>query len=212
MLAEYTTIHSPYTGVITARNYWPGDFVQSRNDGGALFPLLTVEKTDVMRVKVQIPDADVPFTNPGDTATISIDALPGRHFDAKVSRIAAAEDPETRTMRIEIDMDNKGGLFRDGMYGKVTIALENAPDGLNIPSSCVVEELGEGAAVLFVVRDNIARKIKVRIGSDDGIRTEILSGLRPNDLVISSRAGISDGMQVSVIEQTEDQHAQAGHH
>ena len=212
VLAEYTTIHSPYTGVITARNYWPGDFVQSRNDGGALFPLLTVEKTDVMRVKVQIPDADVPFTNPGDTATISIDALPGRHFDAKVSRIAAAEDPETRTMRIEIDMDNKGGLFRDGMYGKVTIALENAPDGLNIPSSCVVEELGEGAAVLFVVRDNIARKIKVRIGSDDGIRTEILSGLRPNDLVISSRAGISDGMQVSVIEQTEDQHAQAGHH
>lgn len=109
-------------------------------------------------------------------------------------------------------MDNKHNLFRDGMYGKVTVALEKAPDGLNIPSSCVVEELGEGEAVLYVARNNVARKIKVRIGADDGIRTEILSGLKPNDLVISSRAGISDGMKVSVIEQTEDHHAKAGHH
>lgn len=212
VFADYTTIYSPYTGVITARNFWPGDFVQSRNDGGAHFPLLTVEKTDVMRVKVQVPDADVPFTNPGDPATVNIDALPGRHFEGKVSRIASAEDPETRTMRIEIDLDNKHGLFRDGMYGKVTVNLEKAPDGLNIPSSCVVEELGEGEAVLYVARNNIARKIKVRIGADDGIRTEILSGLQPNDLVISSRAGISDGMKVSVIEHSGDEHAKAGHH
>lgn len=88
VFADYTTIYSPYTGVITARNFWPGDFVQSRNDGGAHFPLLTVEKTDVMRVKVQVPDADVPFTNPGDPATVHIDALPGRNFTGKVSRIA----------------------------------------------------------------------------------------------------------------------------
>lgn len=211
VLASYTKITSPYTGVITARHFWPGDFVQAR-DQGAAFPLLTVQKTDVMRIKVQVPDADVPYTNPGDKATFTIDALQGSHFEAKVSRIASAEDPETRTMRVEIDVQNDKGLFRDGMYGKVTIDLEKAPAGLNVPSSCIVEELGEGQAMLYVVRDNVAKKIKVHVGTDDGIRTEVLSGLRLDDQVIVSRAGISDGMKVSVIQQSNDAHAKAGHH
>ncbi len=211
VLADYTTIRSPYTGIITERFYWPGDFVQSR-DQGATTPMLIVQKTDVMRVKVQVPDADVPFTNPGDEAAIHIDALPGKDFKGKVSRVAGAEDSETRTMRVEIDLSNKERLLRDGMYGKVTIQLEKPSKGLTVPSAALAGELEDGQATLYVARGGIAKKLKVRIGADDGIRTEVLSGLEPDDEVILTRGSVADGVKVIPVRGQGTEQAKAGHH
>jgi multidrug resistance efflux pump len=128
---DYAKIISPYDGVITARNYWPGDFIRAHEEGGGL-PLLTVEKTDVMRVRVDIPDDDVPFVHSGNKAKVTIDNLPGRTFEGVVSRIANAEDPQTRTMRVEIDLENPRDELRNGMYGEVTIVLD---DGKNLAES-----------------------------------------------------------------------------
>jgi len=200
VLAEYTVIKSPYDGIVTARHYWPGDFVQSR-DQGAAFPMLTVQKTNVMRVKIQVPDADVPFTNPGDEAMVSIDALPGKHFEGKVSRIAGAEDPETRTMRVEVDLDNKDGTLRDGMYGKVTINLDKGSGGVAIPSSCLANESEDGKASVYVIRNGKAHKVEVQVGSDNGLMTEIVSGLRADDRIARTLRGtLSDGAAVQVVE------------
>src|SRR5581483_5395262 len=116
----YSKIVSPYNGVITARNFHVGDFIRAA-DQGASRPLLDVAKTDLMRVVVQIPDKDVPFAGPGDTAVVEIDALPGKKFNGKVSRIANAEDSQTRTMRTEIDLANADGILREGMYGRATV-------------------------------------------------------------------------------------------
>ena len=212
VLAQYTVIRSPYTGIITSRHFWPGDFVQSRDQGAAM-PLLTVQKTDVMRVKVQVPDADVPFTNAGDKATVTIDALPGRTFPGEVSRTAGAEDSETRTMRVEIDLDNKEGILRDGMYGKVTINLEQSSNGLAVPSSCLTVESERGKASLYVIRDGKAHKVTVSVGDDNGLMTEIRSGLRPGDVVARPlRGSLADGVAVKVIESSESTHGKtAGH-
>jgi HlyD family secretion protein len=120
---DYATIRSPYEGVITVRNFWPGDFVRAADLGGSK-PLLAVQKTDVMRVVVDIPHVDVPFVNPGNEARLTINNLPGMEFRGKVSRIAVAEDPVSRTMRAEIDLDNATGKLREGMYGTVTIDLD----------------------------------------------------------------------------------------
>jgi HlyD family secretion protein len=130
---DYATIKSPYNGVITARNYWPGDFIRAHEEGGKL-PLLAVHKIDVVRVVVLIPDMDVPHVNPGNKATVTIDNLPNknpRDFEGTagpvtVSRIANAQDPTTRNMRVEIDLVNKDGDLRAGMYGHVTIILDHA--------------------------------------------------------------------------------------
>lgn len=211
VLAEYTVIKSPYTGIITARHFWPGDFVQSRDQGAAM-PLLTVQKTDVMRVKVQVPDADVPYTDAGDEATVKIDALPRETFKAKVSRTAGAEDPETRTMRVEIDIENENGILRDGMYGKVTINLEQASKGLAIPSSCLMVESESGKASLYVVRNGKAHKVMVDVGDDNGLMTEIRSGLRAEDIVARPlRGNLAEGVAVKVVESSEEPHAKAGH-
>ena len=102
-------------------------------------PLLTVQRTDLMRVVVQVPDRDVPLTTPGKEALIRIDALPGRQLTAKVSHVADREDPQTRLMHVEIDLPNPDGAIRDGMYGEVTIILDRDKDGLSVPSSCIAQ-------------------------------------------------------------------------
>ncbi|HUY92716.1 MAG TPA: efflux RND transporter periplasmic adaptor subunit [Pirellulales bacterium] len=209
VLAEYTVIKSPYTGIITARHFWPGDFIQAR-DQNASMPLLTVQKTDVMRVVVMVPDADVPYTDAGDEAVVTIDALPRQKFKGKVSRTAGAEDPESRTMRVEIDLDNKDGILRDGMYGKATIMLEKSSKGLAIPSSCIAVDSDTGKATVFVIRKGKAHKITVEVGEDNGIFMEVRSGLRADDVVARPlRGDLAEGIAVNVVEPTETTHAKA---
>src|SRR5262249_5582783 len=96
----YTEIRSPYDGVVTMRQYHVGDFIRSAADSQGP-PLLTVAKTDVMRVVTKVADLDVPFTDAGDPAVVTLDALPGLELPGKVSRISYTEDPTERTMRTE---------------------------------------------------------------------------------------------------------------
>src|SRR6185369_3113051 len=104
--------------------------------------VLAVERTDVMRVVIQVPERDVPYVNPGDPAVVEVDALPGLAFRTRgserveVSRMAASEDPRTRMMRTEVDVKNPEGKLRRGMYGRATLTLEpGAADALRIPSA-----------------------------------------------------------------------------
>jgi HlyD family secretion protein len=196
---DYTKIRSPYNGVVTFRGFFPGEFIIARDQGGTT-PLLSVDRTDKMRVVLQIPDLDVPFVNERDKATLEIKALPGRRFEGHVARVSNSEDPETRTMRTEVDLPNDDNLLRDGMYGNVTIWLEKASDALCVPSSALVGESESGKGLLYVVRDAKAHKVEVRLGADDGVHTEIVSGLNPNDdVVVHSRGAIANGIPVAVI-------------
>ena len=173
---DYTKIVSPYDGVVTKRNFFRGDFIRAADQGGNL-PLLAVDQTGVMRVVVQVPDRDVPFTNAGDAADVEIDALPGKKFPAKVSRVADAEDQETRTMRVEIDLANDKHLLRQGMYGRVTIHLDEGSAGLSIPASCLSGTVDDGQGTVYVVKNGVARRQGVVLGTDNGLRVEVLKGL-----------------------------------
>ena len=81
-----------------------------------------------MRAIVSIPERDVPFVDVGNAAELEIDALPGKKWAAKVSRVAGALDPKTRTMTVEIDLPNPTGQIRSGMYGRATILFEKGKE------------------------------------------------------------------------------------
>ena len=179
----FATITAPFDGVVTHRRFFEGDYIRSANEGSNE-PLLTVERTDLMRVIVQIPDRDVPFTDPGDDALVQIDALPGRKLPAKVSRVAHVEDPQTRLMRVEIDLPNPTGKIRHGMYGQVTIVLDQEKDLISIPSTCVISRQEDGKGTVYVVRDGHAHQVPVRLGVDNGLRVAVVSGLTREDEVI----------------------------
>ena len=194
VMLNYTVIISPYTGLVTKRNFHVGDFIKSADQGG-IIPLLAVERTDLMRVVVQIPDRDVPYVRKNAPAVVEIDALPDRTFESKdglkigVSRWADAEDPTTRTMRTEIDVPNPLGVLAHGMYGRVSITLNNGTaNALRVPSSA--PRLGKsagGRSSVRAVRDGKVHLVAVRYGVDNGIDAEDRSaepdrpGDRPHD-------------------------------
>lgn len=195
---QFATIVSPYKGEITQRSLFPGDFVRAAGGGTNPVPLLTVERRDRMRVIVQIPDRDVPYADPGDEAFVELDALPNEKFKAKISRIAGSEDPQTRLMRVEIDLPNPTGKIRQGFYGRVTIILEKNADVLSVPSSALTRTPG-GKDAVYVVRNRVARLTPVQIGTDNGVRVIILRGLRETDEVVTNVvSGLRDGGAVTL--------------
>lgn len=194
-LLGYTKILSPYTGVVTKRNVFPGDFIRSASEGGTI-PLLTVARTDKVFIVTEVPDRDVPLTDVGDPAEVKLDALGSLVFKGKVSRFAEAEDPTSRTMHTEIDLPNPNNQLRAGMYGIATIFLANEAKSSTLPASCVDGESKGGKADVYVIKDGKAKKIRVEIGVDDGILIEILSGLTPQDEVIANPSAATEGTAV----------------
>ena len=199
VFVNYTKIVSPYNGVVTRRSFHVGDFIRAADQGGAV-PLLTVARTDVMRVIVQVPDRDVPYTNVGDTAFVEMDSLAGEKFPGKVSRFSNSEDRLTRTMRVEIDLKNPKNRLRDGMYGRVTIDLDHgAADAMTVPSSAVFLDRKSNKKSVFVVKNSKAHRTAVEIGQDDGKSVEILSGLSLEDHVIRQPpAELAEGAPVEI--------------
>jgi RND family efflux transporter MFP subunit len=197
---QYTYLRSPYNGVITKRSFHEGDFIRDAASGSAHIPILSVARTDVMRVIVHVPDPDVPFTRRGETATIEIDALPGQKFTGVVARTAISEEYQSRTMRTEVDLPNPSGLIRDGMYGSATIDLGKTQNAFTIPTACFVGEERHGERAVYVVRDGKAHQVTVRVGLDDGIRAEALSGLQAEDQLISEHGpGLAEGVPVEIV-------------
>jgi RND family efflux transporter MFP subunit len=193
---EYAKIIAPFDGVVTHRTFHPGALVNSAVGGGGQ-PLLTVKRTDLMRVVVLVPDRDVVWTKVGSIGTVSVDALEGRSFEGTLARIARAENAE-RMMRVEIDLPNPGMLLFDGMYGKATILLERDTKNLTVPPSCVVEHRGRDHGIVYVVRDGHACRTEVTLGSNNGSLVEIRSGVGPDDPVISHAATpVEDGVRVT---------------
>ena len=154
---EYTRIVAPFDGVVTHRAFHPGAFVRSASEGGQA-SLLTVKRTDLMRVIVQVPDRDVVITNVGDPASFAVDALGSQTFTGTVARMGESEDPTTRTMRVEIDLANPKGLLREGMYGTATIVLEPISRNLTVPPACVMEHSGQTHGVVYLVSDGLAHR------------------------------------------------------
>lgn len=195
VLVGYTKIRSPYDGVVTKRNFFRGAFIRSAAEGGTV-PLMSVARTDKVRVVTQVPDRDVPYVDIGDDAEVTLDALNGLVLKGKVSRFAETEDPTSRTMHTEIDLPNPRNTIRAGMYGIAKILLDTDTKSSTLPTHCLLGESKEGKADVYIIKDGKAKKCPVMVGADDGLRVEIVSGLKPDDEVIETPNGVVEGSPV----------------
>lgn len=208
VLRDYTIIRSPYNGVVTKRNFHIGEFVRSADSGADRVPILAVDRTDKMRVVIQIPDRDVPFVDRGDSAVVEVDALSGQVYKTRgnerveITRMAASEDPHTRMMRAEIHLTNPDGKLRRGMFGRVTLVLQRGvPDSLRIPSAALVGKTEGGKGMVRVVKDGKPHLISVSYGTDNGSEIEVLSGLTLADQVIVRANGVlNDDTSITTVD------------
>lgn len=187
-----TKMVAPFDGVVTRQNAYQGHRVGAVNGAGQL-PLLTLQRTDLVRVVVDVDASDALSTQPGTPVDLTIDALPGVRFRGqKVSRTGFSLDPKTQTMRAEIDVPNPNQQLRPGMAVRANLHLPTSPPAtLRVPFEAVLQ-LPAGD-VVYVVRDGRAHRTPVRVGHFGNGQIEILSGLQPDDLVVTDPGRLPDG-------------------
>lgn len=200
MLA-YATLRAPFDGVVTSRHIDPGDFVAGSPAAAAdQQPLFHVEQQSRLRVRVAVPERDAAAVDPGDPVSLACDALPGRPLTATVSRVARRLDPATRTMTVEIDLDNRDHRLLPGMFGRATITTRIEKAALVLPASAVRTDPTGAAHVLIIDEAATARRVDVTIGADDGREIQLLTGLGGDEQVIDSFVGsIQPGQRVELV-------------
>jgi len=192
----YATLRAPFDGVVSTRNVHPGHFVQPGTNG-TQSPLFVVLQADRVRVFVDVPEADAALVETGDRAEIQVDALPGPHVEANVTRTSWSLNTATRTLRTEIDVDNASGQLRPGMYVRATIVLDQRSKALVLPATAVFMD-GE-QAYCVVVREKRAARVPIELGFVAGKEVEIVHGLQDDDSVVATgAAGLVDGQTVEV--------------
>lgn len=200
-LMNYATLTAPFDGVVTQRHVDPGDLVRNIQTASesSRWPLFEISQVDRVRVRIDVPENEAPWATMGDAVSVEMRSLPGRTFDATISRVARRVSENTRTMRVEVDLDNAEGLLLPGMYGEASVTLDEIPDALVLPATAVRFDK-EGNSSVYVLDDNnTVRVIPVTTGNDDGKQIQILDGLDASASIVTSMIGrLKDGQKVRV--------------
>jgi RND family efflux transporter MFP subunit len=205
-LLQYSTIRAPFNGIVTQRSVNPGNLIQnsSSSNTGAL-PLFTVSRTDVVRIFLAIPEQEVSFVDRGKPVTIQLDALPGHVFSGTITRFAGALDPQSRTMRAEIDLPNPKGVLKAGMFGSATIRLHALAGSVFLPSAALHQVLSGQSVTqtsenhsnyVYVVRRGKAYQVFVTPLSDDGIHVSVNGLSTSDDVVVGTSESLASGTAV----------------
>ena len=192
---DYLSVKAPFSGYITKRYVDKGALVQSAlNDQGAqaIFELQDISK---LRLVVDFPESDVELISKGQEVKVEFPELNSEPLIAHIDRLSNALDMSTKTMRVEIDIPNKTGLFKPGMYAKLRIALKDH-GSLSVPLLAISGKKGNNH--IYIVKDNIVSKMKVSLGLEDKEYIEVLNNdLNENDLVIiKGKEMVSEGLIV----------------
>jgi RND family efflux transporter MFP subunit len=196
-LQAFEQVRAPFDGIITVRNIDVGDLI---NAGASATPgteLFHIVQPDKLRVYVNVPEPSAQATRPGLVADLSFAVLPARRFTGTLVRTANAIEPATRTLRIEILVDNPAGVLFAGAYAQVHLKVPIGRDLLVVPVAALVFRR-EGLHVATVSNGRIVMKA-VTPGHDFGDQIEIVHGLTAEDeVVMNPPDSIAAGEQVQI--------------
>jgi RND family efflux transporter MFP subunit len=197
-LQSFEKIFAPFDGVITARNVDIGVLVNAGSTSTAGRELFHMTAIHTLHVFVAVPEVYSRAARPGSPATLTLDEFPGRSFQGTLVRTANAIDLASRTLLVEVDVDNPRGELLPGAYVFVHLKLPGQVATVTIPANTLLFRT-EGLQV-GVVRDGRAQLVPVTIGNDHGDTVEISAGLQPSDQVIVAPSdSLTSGTRVRVV-------------
>jgi RND family efflux transporter MFP subunit len=181
-LQSFEKIYAPFEGVITARNTDVGHLINSGAGAPAteLFHIASVRK---LRVYVNVPQQYSAAAKPGLTADLTLQEFPGRRFKGTLVRTANSIDVASRTLLVEIDVDNASGELLPGAYAEVHLKVPTGVQSLIVPVSALIFR-AEGLQVATVQDGNRAQLTTIVLGRDLGSEVEVASGISADDFVI----------------------------
>lgn len=182
-MQAYEKVYAPFDGVITARNTDLGALIDAGANASAraLFRLSSIGK---VRIFTAVPEIDTRAVQTGAAASVTLDEYPGVSFHGTIVRNSNAIDPVSRTLTVEVDVDNPDGKLLPGAYAFVHLTLsdEGRAGGVTVPAEALIFRK-EGPRVALV-RNGRAHLVPITIGRDYGNKVEVVSGLTANDAVI----------------------------
>lgn len=187
---ENTVLTSPISGVVTARNYDPGDMT------GAL-PILTVARVNPVKVVINVTESELSKVKRGMPALVTFDTYGDETFNGTVSLISPTVDSASRTFSVEITLANADGKILPGMFGRVELNL-GKETRVVVPDMSVVKQPGSGNHYVYVCNpDGTVSYNKVELGQRLGDSYELISGVEAgSEVVISGQSRLSDGAKV----------------
>ena len=184
-MQSFERIYAPFDGIITARNTDTGALISSGNNGGnAKTDLFHISQPGKLRVYVNVPEQYSQGAKPGMTAELTLAEFPGRQFQGKLVRTSEAINYATRTLVVEVDVDNPGGELLSGAYTEVHLKVDGQGSSYLLPVSTLIFR-SQGLQVA-VVKNGSAALTPVTPGHDFGDQIEIVSGLKGDETVISN--------------------------
>jgi RND family efflux transporter MFP subunit len=198
-LQSFEKIYAPYSGVVTQRNTDVGDLINSgssatSNTAKELFHIASVQE---LRIFVAVPEVYAPAIHNGDTATLTLDEYPGQTFTGIVTRNSSAIDPGSRTLNVEVDVDNRAGKLLPGAYVFVHFKIPTQERMMSVPSNALIFRSQGMQVALF--RNGHVHLQPITIGRDDGKSVEVSTGLSPSDqIILDPSDSIAEGQPVRI--------------
>ncbi len=200
-LQSFEKIYAPFDGIITARNTDVGNLIDSGSAGGVKTDLFHIAQPGKLRVYVDVPESYAPSVKIGLIADLSLAEFPGRTFQGKVVRTADSINITTRTLHVEIDVDNPSGTLLTGSYAEVRLKVPEVNSTFLLPVETLIFRSQE--LQVAIVEDGKVVLTRVTPGRDLGQRIEIVAGLHPEDqVIINPPDSIVSGQAVQIVPAT----------
>ncbi len=187
---DYTNIRAPIGGVVAEKIGRIGNTVSTGD------VVLRISNSTQLLAYLHVPQRDLFRFNTGQTAELTLDALPGESHQANILRVSPRVESETGTVKVTLGIDNDGGNLRPGMFARAKIVYEVHENAILVPLKAVVAEDAQPA--VFVVEEGVARLRTVTIGLESGSSVEVTSGLQGSErIVVVGQGTLRDGTPVS---------------
>ena len=175
----YLRVTAPFSGVVTERNVHPGALVGPTGGPGTALPIVRIVESNRLRLVVPVPEAYIAGLTNGTSLTFTVAAYPGQTFTGTVSRISQAVDVATRTMAVELDVNNGDGRLAPGTFTQVKWPVRRTAPSLLVPAGSVASTTGR--TFVIRVRGGRAEWVDVKTGLTSGPLLEVFGDLKPGD-------------------------------
>lgn len=188
---ENTVLVSPINGMVTARNYDPGDMTGS-------MPILTVAQVQPVKIVINVSESELSKIKKGMPAEVRFDTYGDELFNGTITMVSPTVDSNSRTFGVEVTVQNPDNRILPGMFGRVRLNLGVA-EHVVVPDRAVVKQPGSGNHYVYVYHDGKVSYNKVELGQRLGDAYELLSGVEPgSQVVVSGQTKLADGAAVEV--------------
>ncbi len=189
---QYTSIHSPINGVITQRLIKKGNMVLTNQN------VFKVVDLDPLLAVLYVPEKEMTKLKVNQPADLTFDALPGKAFKGYIKRISPVVDPETGTVKVTIQVRDKSGQLKPGMFARVNIIHDLRSNVILAPKNSIISE--DRNSKVFVVQDSMALQKFIELGYMNTSHVQVISGLQSGDLVVTTgKASLKDSTRVDPI-------------